>query len=63
MAKFFGWLFFFIMGFSVCGFFFDWVDLSKNKDEQRIEFYLNTGKVSSDVGCWYKVASDFVTSF
>lgn len=58
MVKCFGWLFFAICAFSVVGFFFDWVDLHKNKDESRIEFYLNTGKISNDVESCYNTVVD-----
>lgn len=58
MLKFLGCLF--VAGSLFCGvgFIFDWVDLHKNRDEARIELYLNTGKLSNDATCVKEFISD-----
>lgn len=49
MIKTLGWLFVSLMAFSVVGFFIDWVDIKKNKDDQRIEIMFNTGKMADSI--------------
>lgn len=46
-----------VLGFG--SFLIDWVDVTKNRDESRVEFYINTGKIGEDVTSTYEKACKF----
>lgn len=46
-----------VLGFG--SFLIDWVDITKNRDESRVEFYINTGKIGEDVNNTYEKVCKF----
>jgi len=46
-----------VLGFG--SFLIDWVDVTKNRDESRVEFYINTGKIGEDVNGTYEKVCKF----